>query len=300
MASLFQTKPNQLSPAQPTPPIPRHQRTISTSPFTWGYKPAATTLFLYHFAGTSGTIWDETLAAYWDLVKHPDFIVRQQWLTSGKNAFGHLFQSYGTTEGMDLFNWIHRAQVPHNKKVPYLHYTVDIRPEKSKIHQTRITAGGNRLDYHGNVSMHTTSMETIKTHWNSVVSTPNARYCTGDISNMYLCLMHDDTEYVRFPVQLILHNFIAHYKLQSLIRNGYVYDTRIKKAGYGLKKSGKISHDDLVAYLKTFGYHKAPRTEGLFLHDTQEISFTLVVDDFGIKYTNKSDVNHLIASVRAK
>ena len=59
-------------------------------------------------------------------------------------------------------------------------------------------------------------------------------------------------------------------------------------------------HDNLVAHLEKFGYHKAPHTKDLFLRQTRNISFTLVVDDFGIKYTNKQDVDHLIASVRAK
>jgi hypothetical protein len=38
----------------------------------------------------------------------------------------------------------------------------------------------------------------------------------------------------------------------------------------------------------------------LFLHKTRDLSFTLVVDDFGIKYTNKDDVDHLIATVLDK
>ena len=84
-----------------------------------------------------------------------------------------------------------------------------------------------------------------------------------------------------------------------MVHNGYVY-AKIKAAWYGLKQSGKIAHDDLVAHLKKFGYHKAPRTEGLFLHDTRDISFTLVVDDFGIKYTKQEDVDHLIEAVRKK
>jgi hypothetical protein len=67
-----------------------------------------------------------------------------------------------------------------------------------------------------------------------------------------------------------------------------------------LKQSGKIAHDDLVQHLAKYGYSKAKRTDGLFLHKTRDLSFTLVVDDFGIKYTNKDDVNHLIAAVRDK
>ena len=66
------------------------------------------------------------MAAYQDLVKHLDTIVRQRWLTLGKNRFGRLFQGYGTTEGMDVLEWIHRDQVPQNKKVTYPRYTVHI------------------------------------------------------------------------------------------------------------------------------------------------------------------------------
>ena len=55
---------------------------------------------------------------------------------------------------MDVLNWIPRHEVPQHKKVTYPHYTVDIRPEKSEPNQTRITAEGDQLDYHGNVSTH--------------------------------------------------------------------------------------------------------------------------------------------------
>ena len=39
-------------------------------------------------------------------------------------------------------------------------------------------------------------METIKTHWNSVMSTSKARYCTDNIFNMYLCSTLADSECV--------------------------------------------------------------------------------------------------------
>ena len=168
------------------------------------------------------------MTAYRDIINHPDSVVRQRWLTSGENEFGQLFQGYGTTEGMDVLDWTPHTKVPQHKKVSYPRYTVNICPEKSEPHQTQITAGGDQLDYHSNVSTHTTSIETIKTHWSSVVSTPNARYCTEDISNMYLCSNLDNAEYIRFPIHLIPPNIIAHYKLQKLISNKYVY-ARIKK-----------------------------------------------------------------------
>ena len=39
-------------------------------------------------------------------------------------------------------------------------------------------------------------------------------------------------------------------------------------------------------------------TPGHFKHITREISFTLAVDDFGIKYKDKAIIDHLIASIR--
>jgi len=88
---------------------------------------------------------------------------------------------------MDVLDWIHYSDVPPHKTITYPQYTVDIRPEKAEPYRTRITAGGNLLEYLGNVTTHTAGMETIKCHWNSVLSTKGAKYCTGDISNMYLC-----------------------------------------------------------------------------------------------------------------
>ena len=75
----------------------------------------------------------------------------------------------------------------------------------------------------------------------------------------------------------------------------------LKKARYGLKQSGKIvAHDDLVTQLIKHGYHKSKYTEGLFTHETRQIAFILVVDDFAIKYVDKADVGHLLVCLREK
>jgi hypothetical protein len=58
------------------------------------------------------------------------------------------------------------------------------------------------------------------------------------------------------------------------------------------KESGKIAHNDIVAHMAKLGYKQAC-IPGLFLHTTRPISFTLVVDDFGINYTDKNDIEHL-------
>ena len=42
------------------------------------------------------------------------------------------------------------------------------------------------------------------------------------------------------------------------------------------------------------GYHQSKIVPGLWTHTTQNICFTLVVDNFAIKYTRKEDAQHFI------
>ena len=41
-------------------------------------------------------------------------------------------------------------------------------------------------------------------------------------------------------------------------------------------------------------------TPGLWKHTSRPILFTLVVDDFGVKYTRQEDINHLIGCIKEK
>ena len=52
---------------------------------------------------------------------------------------------------------------------------------------------------------------------------------------------------------------------------------------HGLFQAGIIAHKALKENLRSFGYEPAPITPGLWRHNKNGITFTLVVDDFGIK-----------------
>lgn len=71
----------------------------------------------------------------------------------------------------------------------------------------------------------------------------------------------------------------------------------VGKGMYGLPQAGILANKKLVKYLRPFGYIPVPLTPGLWKHVTKPISFTLIVDDFGVKYTDKSDVLHLISAL---
>ena len=49
-------------------------------------------------------------------------------------------------------------------------------------------------------------------------------------------------------------------------------------------QAGIITHEALREHLKPYGYAPENITQGLWTHTDRDINFTLVVDDFGIKY----------------
>jgi hypothetical protein len=103
---------------------------------------------------------------------------------------------------------------------------------------------------------------------------------------------------MRIPVPDIPPTIMAHYQLAPLIHNNSV-TVEIRKGMYGLPQAGILAHDRLVEHLAAHGYVKTKHTAGLFRHVTRPIQFTLVVDDFGVKYTGTEHAHHLIDTLQA-
>jgi len=102
---------------------------------------------------------------------------------------------------------------------------VAYRPEKiENPYRTRITGGGDQLDYEGETSTNSASMLTIKIHQNSVLSTLGARYTVTNAGNMYLASKLKHVEYMRFKITQIPKSIQDKYKLAPLVDPaGYVY-----------------------------------------------------------------------------
>ena len=71
----------------------------------------------------------------------------------------------------------------------------------------------------------------------------------------------------------------------------------IRKGMYGLPAAGIIANKLLKARLAKKGYFELPHTPGLWKHVSRPIAFTLVVDDFGVKYEGKEHVEHLLVAL---
>ena len=69
---------------------------------------------------------------------------------------------------------------------------------------------------------------------------------------------------------------------------------------YGLVQAYIIAHEEIKEHLKTYGYAPSRITQGIWTHQDRGIHFTLVVDDFGIRYRNKKDADHLISALQEK
>ena len=72
----------------------------------------------------------------------------------------------------------------------------------------------------------------------------------------------------------------------------------IRRSIYGLSHSGALANNGLRENLAPHGYFEVTHNPGLWQHITHPISFSLVIDDFGVKYVDRADVDHLIDALK--
>lgn len=68
----------------------------------------------------------------------------------------------------------------------------------------------------------------------------------------------------------------------------------IRTGMYGLPQAGRLAYIKLIKHLVIDGYVPTGQTPGLFKHLLRPVSFSLVVNDFGIKYVGKEHADHLL------
>ena len=237
---------------------------------------------------------------YKQLLQGPD---GAKWLQGGTNEMGRLLLGIDPLKdgpsGTDTIQFIRHDAIPAGKTATYLRIVVDIRPQKEETHRVRFTCGGDRINYDGNCSTPTADITTVKILLNSIISTADARGLVMDLKDFYLNNPLPGYEYMRIPVWAIPKVIMDNYNLWPLVHNGFV-TCLIKKGMYGLPHAGRIAYDDLITHLEPHGYYPAPHTAGLWLHKTLPTVFSLIVDDFLVKYMNKTDAMHLVNALKGK
>ena len=73
----------------------------------------------------------------------------------------------------------------------------------------------------------------------------------------------------------------------------------IQKGMYGLPQAGIILTIKLLKqHLTNTGYYETPVTPRLWKHVHRPITFSLVVDNFGIKYIGEEHFHHLVDAIK--
>ena len=167
---------------------------------------------------------------------------KKLWQTSFANELGRLTQGIRDIVGTNTCFFIPFSQVPPDRKPTYGRIVVSIRPEKNERHRTRLTVGGNLIDYPGIVSTDTADLTTAKILFNSVISTEGVRFGGIDIKNFYLGTPMERSEYMWLPLSIIPQEIIDKYDLLKLQHNGRVY-MEANKGMYGLPQAGKLANN---------------------------------------------------------
>ena len=120
------------------------------------------------------------------LIKNPRY--HDIWLRSYANELGQLAKGVQDIKGTYTIIFIKKNEIPQDrwKNVTYGRIVVDYLPQKSEPYQTRLTVGGDKINYPYGVSTPTVDLTTIKLLWNSTISTPGANFYIMDVKYFYL------------------------------------------------------------------------------------------------------------------
>jgi hypothetical protein len=221
---------------------------------------------------------------YSALMKYPR--LQTLWTRGFGNECGRLFQGIRDTPGTDTCFFIDPKNIPSDIKITYGKIVCDCKPHKKEKESVRLTVGGDRLDYSGDVTTSTADITTFKILINSTLSTKDTIMTMMDIKSYYIDTPMPRFEYMKMQLSRFPEEIIQKYNLNALAIDGWV-QIEIRKGLYGLKQSGLLANQLLQTRLAPFGYYPARYTPGLWLHKTRPISFTLDLDDLAVTYIGK-------------
>ena len=94
-------------------------------------------------------------------------------------------------------------------------------------------------------------------------------------------------EYIRINIRDIPDKIIKEYKLKGKTDTKVAVFIVANRDMYGLPQSGLLANELLEKQLNKLGYQQSKLVPGLWKHDWRPIKFTLVVENFGVKYVVK-------------
>jgi hypothetical protein len=221
---------------------------------------------------------------YMALMKDPR--LQPLWTQGFGNECGRLFQGIRDIPGADTCFFKKLTNIPKERKITYGKIVCDYKPHKTEKERVRLTVDGDKLDYSGDVATSTADITTFKILINSTLSTEDAAMMMMDIKNYYLGTPLPRFEYMNMLLSRFAEEIVQNCNLNTIAVDGWVY-IEIRKGMYKLKQAGLLANQLLQTRVAPLGYYPARHTPGLWLHKTRSISFSLVVDDFSVKYVGR-------------
>ena len=118
---------------------------------------------------------------------------------------------------------IPKEKIMAGRTVTYGIIVAEIQPQKSETHRTRLTMGGNLINFTGDVKTSTEDLITAKLIFNSVLSTKNEKFMCAEMANFYLINFMNRYEYMKLPLDIIPEDIIQKYNLRNLSHKGFVH-----------------------------------------------------------------------------
>ncbi len=146
------------------------------------------------------------------------------------------------------------------------------------------------------VGTNTAALPTVNALFHSTVST-HSFMATIDTVDYYLGALLPSPESVRIDASSISIPTLTKLGLLPFLRhshgNPFLFCDVLKTVP-GLPQSGLLSQLRLVALLTQRGFSETS-TPMLFRHRTHSTAFTLVVDDFLVRYSHPSELDHFVS-----
>ena len=100
--------------------------------------------------------------------------------------------------------------------------------------------------------------------------------------------------YGKMQVKFIPAETTEKHQLEEYIGEDGWLHFEISMGMYGIPEAGRLANDLLRTRLKKFGYFECTHTPGFWKHIYKPISWTLIVNDFGFKYTDKKHIDEFL------
>jgi hypothetical protein len=231
------------------------------------------------------------LLEYPHLMKHPKY-------KDGWKSFGTEIRCLATTTETIFF--IKKDEIPQERKgdETYAQIVCVYRNGKKDKYRKCISIGRNLVNYLGDCRTPTADLITVNLLLNSIISMPHSKFMTLNLKDFYHMTPMKCYEYFHMKIKLFPQDDIDQYNLTNKVdHNGNVH-CKFRCSMYGLPQAGIIPQELQEEHLFSAGYSQSKLTQEYWKHEWRLISFTLVVDDFGLKYIGKEHFMHLIKTLK--